>query len=240
MSYDSINMDGSRLWNLQSFGDFQRDFAAKDVPQFCFITPNMMHDGHNTSLDYAVDWAHEFLEPLLDHEAFGEKTLIMLTYDESEDYSKPNHIATQLFGSAVPDSLKGTTDDTYYDHYSILATVEYNWNLPNLGRYDVGANVFDFVANIRPAYHNKEPENAAGVNNSVSYPGILNNESAKHLPLPPPNLKLKGASGLPVLDSIAKIWGKSKDSPTPYDGSGSPHDGDRNLPVYNKPARNVR
>ncbi len=98
VSFDSITSNGSRLLNIQGFDEFQRDFAAKAVPQFCFMSPNMMHDGHNTTLDVATSWAHTFLKPVLDGGAFDEKTLIMLTYDESEDYKKPNHIVTLLLG----------------------------------------------------------------------------------------------------------------------------------------------
>jgi len=240
ISYDSINNNGSRLWNVQSFKAFQRDLAANTVPQFVFMSPNMMNDGHNTTLSYSSSWSHTFLKPLLEDKAFKEKTLIMLTYDESEDYNKPNHIVTLLLGNAIPPSLKGTTDNTFYDHYSILSTVEFNWDLPNLGRYDVGANVFDFIANSRPAHHNKDPANAGTVDNSVSYPGALNDQPTRQRPIPPPNLKLTGASGQPVLESIRKTWSVVGDEPTPYDGSGNVRDGNRNLPVYNPPAPNVR
>jgi len=50
VSYESVIMDGDRLLQLLSFRDFQRAFAAKQVPQFVFMTPNMKNDGHNTSL----------------------------------------------------------------------------------------------------------------------------------------------------------------------------------------------
>jgi hypothetical protein len=239
VSYDSITMNGERLLNLLSFADFERAFAARAVPQFVFMTPNMMNDGHNTTLDFATAWSHKFLQPLLEDGAFDERTLIALTYDESETYSEPNHIVTLLLGSAIPPSLKGTQDDTFYTHYSILSTVEANWGLHNLGRYDVGANVFQFVADLAGYTENKDPENAATVNNSVSYPGMLNNDPAKLLPIPVPNTKLRGAGGLPVLPSIEIAWSGSLGSPTPYDGSGRVCDGDKNLPIYNSPGASL-
>jgi hypothetical protein len=232
-------MDGLCLLNLLSFGDFQRAFDAGDVPQFVFMSPNMMNDGHNTSLEYATDFAHHFLQPLLAENAFKERTLILLTYDESATYSQPNHIVSLLLGSAIPPDLKGTTDDTFYTHYSILSTVQNNWELPNLGRYDVGANVFKWVAELSGYSQNKDPTNAATVDNSVSYPGFLNSHHNKIRPIPPPNTKLVGAGGLPVLDSIQKIWGTDSEL-TPYDGSGNVVDGDENLPVYKPQAPNSR
>lgn len=237
VTYDSITNDGERLLCLLSFDDFQRAFKAKDVPQFVFMSPNMMNDGHNTSLKVAADWSHQFLQPLLADKAFDEKTLIMLTYDEAETYREPNKIVTLLLGSAIPPALKGTEDNTFYTHYSLLSTVEYNWGLSHLGRYDVGANVFRYVADIGGYKKNKDPENLATLNNSVSYPGVLNNETSKVLPIPSPNLKLIGASGLGILDLIAKAWPATGDAKTPYDGSGNVYDGDT-LPVYSPPAAN--
>jgi hypothetical protein len=235
VSYDSITGNGERLLSLDSFDVFQRAFAAKQVPQFVFMTPNMMNDGHNTTLETATRWSHEFLQPLLADGAFAERTLIALTYDESEDYSQPNHIVTLLLGSAVPPALKGTEDDTFYTHYSILSTLQANWRLHNLGRYDVGANVFRFVAELAGYAGNKDPANLATLNNSVSYPGLLHEDPLKQLPIPVPNIYLTGAGGLPVLPSIQTAWsGPQQKWDTPYDGSGNVYDGDTK-PVYRPP-----
>jgi hypothetical protein len=236
VTYDSVTNVGERLLNLESFDTFQRTFAAKKVPEFVFMTPNMMNDGHNTTLDYATKWSHKFLQPLLAEQAFDERTLIALTYDESETYSEPNHIVTLLLGNAIPPALKGTEDDTFYTHYSILSTLQANWGLHNLGRYDVGANVFKFVADKVGYTANKDPENLPTVNNSVSYPGILNDDPTRRLPIPVPNMKLVGASGLGILPAIEAAWSGTQTRQTPYDGSGKVFDGDRNPPVYNTPA----
>ncbi|KAI2468403.1 putative acid phosphatase Pho610 [Annulohypoxylon bovei var. microspora] len=237
VSYDSVNMNGSRLMNLQSFEEFTDDLAAGTMPQFVMMSPDMLNDGHNTTLDYATKWAHKFLLPLLTDGVFTEKTLIQLTYDETEDYSKPNRIVSLLLGNAIPDSLKGSEDDTFYTHFSILSTTEHNWELPNLGRFDVGANVFKLVADVT-GFANRDPPNVATVNNSVSYPGALNRDhTTKLTTIPPPNLQLVGAGGQPVLDSIRKKWEKDAKLDTPYDGSGNVYDGDH-LPVYKPQARN--
>ncbi|KAI0020438.1 putative acid phosphatase Pho610 [Xylariomycetidae sp. FL0641] len=234
VSYDSVNTDGSRLLNLLSFKDFERDLAAGTVPQFVMMSPDMLNDGHNTTLDYATNWAREFLKPLIKDGDFAEKTLIQLTYDETEDYSEPNRIVSLLLGNAVPDRLKGTTDSTFYTHYSILSTMEHNWELPNLGRYDVGANVFQILADVT-GYENIDPPNLATANNSVSYPGPYNqNHTIKLTQIAPPNLELKGASGMPVLATIRAAWAGEASSDTPYDGSGNVYDGDT-LPVYKPP-----
>lgn len=203
------------------------------------MSPNMLNDGHNTTLDYATKWSHEFLLPLLTEDVFAEKTLIQLTYDETEDYSQPNRIVSLLLGNAVPAAQKGSEDDTFYTHFSLLSTVEHNWELPNLGRYDVGANVFKLLADVT-GYKNTDPPNVLSANNSVSYPGPLNrNHTIKSLDFPPPNLMLSGAGGLPVLDAIRQAWQGEAGSETPYDGSGSVYDGDT-LPVRKPQQQHAR
>ncbi|KAM7193362.1 Phosphoesterase family domain containing protein [Naviculisporaceae sp. PSN 640] len=241
VSYDSINMNGSRLLNLQSLSDFKRALEQRVVPQFVFISPNMMNDGHNTTLSFASKWARELMKLLLLPEAFDERTLIMLTFDESEDYSKPNQIGTLLLGSAVPAKLKNTKDKTFYTHYSMLSTIEYNWDLPNLGRYDVGANLFRFVGETtgyEVAARLRDPTNADSVNNSESYPGFLSEDASKWLPIPVPNLNLVGSSGKSVVEVVVKNWAGAVDNHTPYDGSGKVQDGGENLPEYKPPHSN--
>jgi hypothetical protein len=63
-------------------------------------------------------------------------------FDESENYFNDNKVFTVLLGDAIPEALKGTTNDTAFNHYSILATAERNWGLGNLGEGDVGASAF--------------------------------------------------------------------------------------------------
>ncbi|KXJ86996.1 hypothetical protein Micbo1qcDRAFT_152151 [Microdochium bolleyi] len=245
VSYDSIANHGRKLLNVLSLDDFQRSLAAGTLPQFVMLSPNMLNDGHNTTLDYATKWSRDFLQPLLkdnsrifngDNSNGREvRTLIQLTYDETADYARPNRIASLLLGSAVPAELRGTEDDGFYTHFSILSTVQNNWQLSNLGRYDVGANVFALVAG-KTGYENvADPPGADRVNNSVSYPGFLNlNHTTRLAALPPPNLNLVGAGGQGVLKSVREAWGgvilggKVK---TPYDGKHYIFDGDH-VPEY--------
>jgi len=196
----------------------------------------MDNDGHDTSLAFAANWTLSFLTPLLANTKFMENTLILLTYDESETYAIPNRISSILLGGAVPQSLKGTNDSTMYTHYSILSTLENNWNLPNLGRYDVGANVFDLVAK-KTGYKNIIPEDSASVNNSLSYAGFLNDNTQNYLPIPAPNLQLIGAGGQGVVEAVRASWIFAASENTPYDGSSKLFDGGNgktnlNAPLY--------
>lgn len=97
-------------------------------------------DGHDSSITVAGQWARDFLEPLLENDDFNiDETLIILTWDECENYLAENRVLALLLGSAVPDSLVGTTNSTELNHYSLSKTAEENWSLGSLGANDVGA-----------------------------------------------------------------------------------------------------
>ena len=217
---------------INGFLEFGVDFLNKELPQWIFITPNMIHDGHNSTLSTATSWTHDFVKPLLADDAFDERTLILITYDESEDYGKPNRIGGLLLGNAIPSELKGHRDKTFYNHYSVLSTIEFNWRLPNLGRYDVGANIFQWVEDFAKdsIFQNKDPPNADTIDYSESYSGFLHNHTEKQIPWPLPNLGLTGAGGEPILDSIRLLFRYDSEN-TPYDGSGELFDA-KHPPVY--------
>lgn len=100
-----------------------------------FITPNMTDDGHDTSVTVAGEFCRRFLTPLMENEYFMERTLILVTFDENHSYPRANRVFSFLLGGAVPKHLAGTVDDTFYNHYSELSTVEANWGLHTLGRW---------------------------------------------------------------------------------------------------------
>lgn len=113
-----------------------------------FITPNMTSDGHDTSVTTAGQWTRNFITPLLTNPNFMQNTLVLITFDENRTKNIQNRVFSILLGDAVPANLVGTTDSNFYDHYSEISTVEANWGLDTLGRWDVGANVFQSVANV--------------------------------------------------------------------------------------------
>lgn len=136
-------------------------------------------------------------------------TLVLITFDENETYSIQNNVFSILLGDAVPENLVGTTDSSYYNHYSEIATVEANWDLYTLGRWDVGANVFAPVAaKTGDAIRKWAPSNDNGVALSemyfnVSYPGIFHGTTWAPQPVPDVHSRRNGRTTLP---SIKTEW----------------------------------
>jgi acid phosphatase len=218
--YDSVTKNETRLKLIKGFGDLKNDVAKKTLPQWSFVTPNMVNDGHDTNVTFASAWERGFLAEMLNNTYAMNNTLVLLTFDESEEDAQPNKIYAILLGGAIPSSLKGTIDSTFYTHFSTLSTVSVNWGLPSLGRWDCSANVFQLVAN-KTGYANYDVNTGKLLMNSTS-PGPLSDKA--YIPdWPVPDVSAKCASGLGVLETVKKTY--SGMNPTfNYSGSPFPHD----------------
>ena len=210
--FETVTNYPNRLANIKNFTEFEKDVSANALPQWAFITPNMTNDAHDTDIEFAGKWTRGFLEPLLNNEEFMKNNLIILTFDENDTYAKKNTILAILLGGAVPENLKGTTDDTYYNHYSNIATCEANWELPHLGRGDVDANVFKFIADdLNIPVSEFDTTNQY---NNFSAPGFF---SDKSLGVGVPQLNATGAGGARILPALLEVFADSSD----VNGTGS-------------------
>ncbi|KAI1324057.1 acid phosphatase [Xylariaceae sp. FL0255] len=211
---NSENLD--RLAVIKNTTMFYKDLAANELPQWMFITPNMTSDGHDTDVTTAGAWTRNFLEPLLNNKHFMQNTLVLITFDETEQYNIKNNVFSILLGDAVPSHLVGTSDTNYYNHYSEIATVEANWDLHTLGRFDVGANVFKVVAD-KTGDHVREwdgPEPFDQIFFNSSYAGPFN-EYGGNQRYPGPNLDACSPSKRTVLPKIQETW-KHSTAPVYY------------------------
>ncbi|KAG9314713.1 phosphoesterase family-domain-containing protein [Chiua virens] len=199
--YDSVANNATRAARIRNFNDFAVDLGNNSISQWVFVTPNLRNDAHDTTVAFAGSWLEYWLYPLLQDPNFNtDRTLILLTFDENEDYSINNQVYTILLGGVIPENLKNTTDDTFYTHYSTLSTVEANWNLGNLGRGDTNktmANVFSLVANVTGYKNNgltSSSPNLPHLNITETIPGPLNPQY--YVPwLAPENTTAGGGSG---------------------------------------------
>ncbi|KZO94334.1 hypothetical protein CALVIDRAFT_484484 [Calocera viscosa TUFC12733] len=199
--YDNIANVPARAERIRNFNDFAVDLGNNTLPQWSFITPNLVDDAHDTTVDFAGDFISYWLLPLLNNTNFNtNRTLIVLTFDENETYGEENFVWALFFGGAVPQSLWGTQDNTFYSHYSSLSSVEANWGLGNLGRGDVNktmSNVYDFLLSAGINYTNVAVPNPPLTNLTTTIPGPEN--PTLYVPfLAPVNASGLGAGGGPT------------------------------------------
>lgn len=155
------------------------------------------------------------MESLLQNTYFNQKTLVYVTWQANGDAGGlANHVAGIILGSALPSNLVGTTDSSYYNHYSELSTVQANWGLHTLGRWDVGANVWKFVGAQTGDIIRTWNAKIAGAPFSAylwnqSYGGVWSNANDTTHTYTAPNLALV-QNGRTVLPAVAKVWNGSQ------------------------------
>jgi hypothetical protein len=130
---------------VTDIGSFVADPHAHPLPEYMFYSPNLDDDGHDPTsnpqrgLKNSADWLRVFLttwlrfddKTWLPKDEQLKRTLVVITFDESEGNAKPERIFTVFLGSVV--KPKEVTDA--YDHFSILRTIEDNFWLEPIHRY---------------------------------------------------------------------------------------------------------
>ncbi|PKY05668.1 putative acid phosphatase [Aspergillus campestris IBT 28561] len=221
--FESVTKDETRLRQIKNFKHLDDDLQQKRLPQFSFITPNMTNDAHDAELDEAAGWVTGFLKNLLQNEYFSTDTLVMLTFDENDNTDIGNQVYTLLLGGAVPQEMRGQTDDTFYTHYSTIASLAANWGLPSLGRWDCGANLLNLVAQ-KTGYVNWKVESTKKLMLSETNEGPLSREDGGHFSgeWPAPLTEAQCSAGHGILPVVQKTWSGHKPtfnylSPVPHD-----------------------
>ncbi|KAI9000276.1 phosphoesterase family-domain-containing protein [Gaertneriomyces semiglobifer] len=143
IAINNIRNNPARCAKIVPSDQFLKDIAAGTAPQYIFYTPNMDNDGHDTSVQFASNWAKGFFASFLNNQEFMKNTLVVFTWDEDDYLQLPfNKVATWLMGPVVDIARGGKEDGSRYGHYSIVRTIEENWGLGTLGRNDEDAVVF--------------------------------------------------------------------------------------------------
>lgn len=119
------------------------------TPNLSYISPNLCNDGHDSpcvdgspgGLPSADAWLSQQVPAILDSPAYKQDGMLVITFDESEGNTTgpaglvPGGTAGGRIGALVlsPFTKGGTTSNTPYNHYSLLASIEDNFSLPRLG-----------------------------------------------------------------------------------------------------------
>jgi hypothetical protein len=117
------------------------DALRSDLPTFTFITPNLVHDTHNTTIPIGDRYLSALMPKILNSGYYKSgDTAVFLVWDEGED-GKSAHCAhnTTDIGCHVPAVVMspsidpGTKSAVLFNHYSLLKTAEELLDLPYLG-----------------------------------------------------------------------------------------------------------
>jgi hypothetical protein len=109
------------------FGQLLPDLAARRLPDFSLIVPNVCNDMHSCPISVGDQWLSDLITPLL----LLPRTAVFVIFDEgSSDLRGGGMVPAFVVGTAV---RPGTTYRRVTGHYGVLRTIEDAWNLPRLG-----------------------------------------------------------------------------------------------------------
>jgi hypothetical protein len=123
LAYFSDVANSSEKYNLVPFSKFSSDLANHTLPNFSFMVPNLLHDGHDGSLSTADSWLKTNIATLLASSTFQKDGILIITFDESFDSDKQHgggHVATLVIGPKVTLGYKSTY---FYQHQNTLKTL---------------------------------------------------------------------------------------------------------------------
>jgi phospholipase C len=118
------------------------DLAANNLPAFSFVTPNLIDDMHDGTINQGDTWLATNLPVIFNSTAYQSgTTAVFITWDEGEGGKAKDcltnetdvgcHVATIV---ASPSTAVGSTSATLFNHYSLLGTAEQLLGLPTLGQ----------------------------------------------------------------------------------------------------------
>ncbi|WDE03716.1 hypothetical protein SG34_020365 [Thalassomonas viridans] len=169
-SFENIVTNQQRWQKIDNEAGFWRDLLNNNLPEYAWFTPNMWNDGHYLAgttndtcngerapvlVDQQANWLKSFFAGLNfpgPNSKLPPNTLVVVTYDEADfeaffdkgkkyTYDGPNQIYTVLLGDNIPPGK----EHQGYNHYSLLKTIEKNFNLGSLHKNDHEANWFQFL-----------------------------------------------------------------------------------------------
>jgi len=142
---------------VTDIGNFIADPQKHPLAQYMFYSPNLDDDGHDPTSDppaglkkasewlsaFLTSWLHFDDTTCLPKDEQMRRTLVIVTFDESEGNVKPERIYTVFLGDMVkPQEVKAP-----YNHYSVLRTIEDNFGLAPIHK-DMGDGTAAVITGI--------------------------------------------------------------------------------------------
>jgi phosphatidylinositol-3-phosphatase len=112
------------------FPQLARDLAARRLPDFSLVVPNLCDDMHDCSVATGDAWLKAHVVPLL-HSPELRGGVVFVVFDEgTSNVGGGGHIEALALGPTV---RRGSTFAKPTNHYGLLRTIEDAWGLQRLG-----------------------------------------------------------------------------------------------------------
>ena len=133
LSYFSDVVDSStQMQNLTLLSQFSSDMTNNVLPNFSFVVPNLLNDGHDGPLQLADAWLQDNIAPLLSNPTFQKDGLLIIVFDEAATSDSTNgggHVAAVVISAKAKQGYKSTT---FYQHEGLLRLILEGLRVSNL------------------------------------------------------------------------------------------------------------
>lgn len=116
--------------HIVDFGSLRGDLRRGSLPRFSWITPDLLHDGHNGSVRASDRYVSRLVPRIV--RALGPDGVLFITWDEAQGATGPAGGRVALIATG-PGARHHARVNAPADHYSLLATLEGGLGLPRLG-----------------------------------------------------------------------------------------------------------
>jgi acid phosphatase len=143
--YSDVVNSSTEIMNLVPFTQFATDLNAGQLPDFSFVTPNLLNDAHDAPLSAADAWLQSNLTPLLADAQFQKNGLLIIVFDEAAT-SDATHGGGNVALVAVGPLVKKGQSATLYQEENLLKTIANYLGIDgNIGAAGSAAPMSDLV-----------------------------------------------------------------------------------------------
>jgi phosphatidylinositol-3-phosphatase len=119
---DVVN-SSTEVQNLVSLSQFNADVANDRLPNFSYLAPNLLDDGHDGPLQLADAWLQQNIAPLISSPTFQKDGLLIIVFDEANSNDSTDgggHVAALIIS---PLAKWGYKSAAFYQHQSTLRLI---------------------------------------------------------------------------------------------------------------------
>ncbi len=119
--YSDVVNSSTQQKKMVPFTQFATDLAAKALPNYSVIVPNLLHDAHDGTMAMADQWLKQNITPLVNSSylSAGANGVLFITFDNGNGDAQ-GQVYTAVLGPTV---LKGIKISSHYRHENTLRTM---------------------------------------------------------------------------------------------------------------------
>lgn len=134
--FQDIRSNPTRCRNVVPLTQLTKDLAANQVPNFAWITPNLIHDMHNGTIAQGDSWLAGFVPKILASPAWKDGGVLVIVWDEGTTSlgccgADGGRVPLLVISPTGPFGYRSPIPAT---HYFLLRAIENLWGLHLVGK----------------------------------------------------------------------------------------------------------